>query len=523
VLIYVSADRLEAFNRDEFVKCYVDAGHKLKVTLLSSRIKWLQSSLRDLSANASSSPIFFYYYTTTIYMNETRKALRAIDESGLPIESLRSAEWSHVVSHLEKKDALKLFSANRKVRESAPQFPSLCFQEAKIQAIRKNMGRDKAFRCVRSAMYNTETLQRILLCNVSLSPEYAKPLRLYVHLEDFNALIEESTLICFAKEGFPIELVLLYKGGQLKPNDKYDDTLRQKGLPAFMDKALLLNGDNLPEKSEMPESPRVALEVSNNPKIDLGVRTKDFIHYVVPPHLPFLNEITSCMFSLSHIQSLPEMPNVHTINSLAFWGCVHLTTLPHMPELMCICTHAFERSGLMTLQDMPKLVQIQAAAFRDCKGLKSIALKSIQIIEEYAFSGNDDLETLQLPSCINYIGNDAFADCPKLRNVVVNDVESVKLVICECSTLGPLLLGNGFVRITPYVYAHADAPYLKLNLDHTERTWRIADRFARIAEGQVIVAEDQVIDAEDQVIDAEDPFADSDSEDPFADSDSEFY
>ena len=34
VLIYVSADRLEAFNRDEFVKCYVDAGHKLKVTLL---------------------------------------------------------------------------------------------------------------------------------------------------------------------------------------------------------------------------------------------------------------------------------------------------------------------------------------------------------------------------------------------------------------------------------------------------------------------------------------------------------
>lgn len=34
VHIYVSADRLEEFNRDEFVKCYVDAGHKLNVTLL---------------------------------------------------------------------------------------------------------------------------------------------------------------------------------------------------------------------------------------------------------------------------------------------------------------------------------------------------------------------------------------------------------------------------------------------------------------------------------------------------------
>ena len=32
--IYVSSDRLEEFNRDEFVKCYVDAGHKLNVTLL---------------------------------------------------------------------------------------------------------------------------------------------------------------------------------------------------------------------------------------------------------------------------------------------------------------------------------------------------------------------------------------------------------------------------------------------------------------------------------------------------------
>ena len=433
---------------------------------------------------------FFISFKQTIYMNETRKALRAIDESRPPIESLGSDAWSHVVSHLEKKDALNLFSANRIVRESAPQFPSNCLREAKLQAIRKNMGRDEAFRCVRSAMYNTETLQRILLCNISLSPEYAEPLRLYVHLEDFNALIEESTLICFVKQEFPIELVLLYK----KPRqdfDKYDETLREKGLPAFTDKALLLNGVQLSASLGDTQSPRVALELSNESRLDLNNYRKDCIHYVVPPHLPVLKEITPCMFSFSHIQSLPEMPNVRTIDSMAFWGCSHLTTLPHMPELRCICTHAFEHSGLMTLQGMPKLVQIQTSAFSLCRGLKSIALKSIQIIDRHAFSYNTNLETLQLPSCIKYIGPDAFIGCGKLRNVVVNDVKAVKLLICECDKIGSFLLSNGLVLISTKTYAHADTQYLKSNPEYfiLSQYFQFARGDPRFVEGNALLSD----------------------------------
>ena len=412
-------------------------------------------------------------------MNETRRALRASEESA-PIQSLGPDNWSNVASYLKKKDALNLFSANRIVRESAPQFPSNCFEKSRIRAIRKNMSRDEAFRCVRSAMYNTETLQRILLCNISLSREYAEPLRLYVHLDDVGALVEESTLICFAKEGFPIELVLLYKAGQ--NYDEYDDTLRENGLPAFMDKALLLNGDGLTaharEYAQNPQGPRVALEVSNEPRLDLGNHRKDFIHYVVPPHLPFLREITPCMFSFSHIQSLPEMPNVRTIDSMAFWGCVHLTTLPHMPELMCIGAYAFEQSGLTTLQGMPKLLQIKEQAFQDCRGLKSIELKSVQIIENRAFNGNTDLETLQLPSCIKYIGHYAFRGCENLRNVVVNDVQDVKWLICQCERLHEFLLGNGLVRIGTYMFAHADTPLI---LDPPQHMFSVLRRFGRIA------------------------------------------
>tara|TARA_B100000524_G_scaffold68893_1_gene31762 strand:- start:533 stop:790 length:258 start_codon:yes stop_codon:yes gene_type:complete len=69
-----------------------------------------------------------------------------------------------------------------------------------------------------------------------------------------------------------------------------------------------------------------------------------------------------------------------------------------------------------------------------------VALESIEVIDDEAFMDNRELETLKLPSCIKYIGRDAFAECPYLKNVAVEGVETVKMMFCKCEHLRELLI-----------------------------------------------------------------------------------
>ena len=169
-------------------------------------------------------------------------------------------------------------------------------------------------------------------------------------------------------------------------------------------------------------------------------------------HFLYQQDLPPCSFKGDKYRLLnfPHMPKLCVIGAEVCSGCENLTDLPNMPELMSIDHSAFENSGLTTLSDMPKLLTINDAAFRDCK-LKSVALKSIQVIGDEAFKGNQELETLQLPPCIKYIGTDAFADCPKLTKVVVEGVETVKMLICKCERLRELLIGKAGLK-HPLVY-----------------------------------------------------------------------
>tara|TARA_Y100000992_G_scaffold41422_1_gene23353 strand:+ start:493 stop:777 length:285 start_codon:yes stop_codon:yes gene_type:complete len=89
---------------------------------------------------------------------------------------------------------------------------------------------------------------------------------------------------------------------------------------------------------------------------------------------------------------------------------------------------------------MPKLLAINTSAFKQNhidredredrenreneSNLNWVELESIEVIGVEAFRGNLELETLRLPSCIKYIGKDAFADCDNLTDVVVEGVDS---------------------------------------------------------------------------------------------------
>ena len=64
---------------------------------------------------------------------------------------------------------------------------------------------------------------------------------------------------------------------------------------------------------------------------------------------------------------------------------------------------------------------IKKDAFKECPNLKTVYIKSygIERIEEGAFWGNKNLETVILDNNVNYIGKAAFAECPNLTKVII--------------------------------------------------------------------------------------------------------
>lgn len=90
-------------------------------------------------------------------------------------------------------------------------------------------------------------------------------------------------------------------------------------------------------------------------------------------------------------------------------------------------------------------------------------LQGVSIIEERAFAGYINLEIVTIASSVTYIGNEAFADCQKLREVSyggrinelyfgtnvfkscnTNEIEGCAIVLDESgnSKVGDLLWGN---------------------------------------------------------------------------------
>jgi TPR repeat protein/predicted phosphodiesterase len=59
------------------------------------------------------------------------------------------------------------------------------------------------------------------------------------------------------------------------------------------------------------------------------------------------------------------------------------------------------------------------SAFDDCSNLENVDLNLVQKIEDWAFHGCDNLETITIPSHVKEIGKYAFGSCDSLRKIIV--------------------------------------------------------------------------------------------------------
>lgn len=158
-------------------------------------------------------------------------------------------------------------------------------------------------------------------------------------------------------------------------------------------------------------------------------------------HIPAsVEQIGNRAFAYTQIKALPEMPGVKRIGGEAFYGCKNLKKLTIPETVEYIGGRAFygcsniwsltynainaECGSFMESNASLEKIVIGDKVRRLPRGIFSgkefteVALPScLERIDDYAFSGCENLTTINLSDSIRYIGDNAFYGCSSLKNI----------------------------------------------------------------------------------------------------------
>ena len=112
---------------------------------------------------------------------------------------------------------------------------------------------------------------------------------------------------------------------------------------------------------------------------------------------------------------------VTSIESQAFEGCSSLTSIEIPSGVTSIGSQAFEGCSSLTNIEIPSgVTSIGAYAFINCSGLTNIEIpSSVTSIGENAFNSCSGLTNIEIPSSVTNIGSRAFSGCSVLASINV--------------------------------------------------------------------------------------------------------
>ena len=150
-------------------------------------------------------------------------------------------------------------------------------------------------------------------------------------------------------------------------------------------------------------------------------------------------------YAFAGLTALEEVVIPHTVEAIeygAFYGCSKLTTLSYMDE----------NGNIQQSVGLRNVKLINMGAFQNCNLRGELVLDNARAIGDYAFAGNKNLTSVEIPKTLQSIGGYAFLDNVKLQTVTVN-AELVKYgpyVFAGCKNLRTMstIDGEGEVSAT---------------------------------------------------------------------------
>ena len=103
-------------------------------------------------------------------------------------------------------------------------------------------------------------------------------------------------------------------------------------------------------------------------------------------------------------------------------------------------------------------------AFSDNDTIKSVQIPSgVTSIGDYAFADCDSLQSIEIPSGVTSIGDRAFMDCESLTSVTFAEGSQLESIggwaFYNCGSLGSITIPSGVTTIGAYAFSYCDSPY----------------------------------------------------------------
>ena len=125
----------------------------------------------------------------------------------------------------------------------------------------------------------------------------------------------------------------------------------------------------------------------------------------------------SAFSSCSELSSVDLPDNLVSIGRYAFSRCFSLESIEFPDTLTTIDFCAFQDAGLTSITIPGSVTTIGKNAFEKCVGLKTVKLnEGIEIINDSAFIGCEELTNISIPVSVETIGVGAFAYCTGLTS-----------------------------------------------------------------------------------------------------------
>lgn len=182
---------------------------------------------------------------------------------------------------------------------------------------------------------------------------------------------------------------------------------------------------------------------------------------------------------ITSIESINFNNEVMHVGASAFSGCVNLKLVYGTSALESIGRHAFSFCPVLhSLDDTRNVKQMGQSAFSGCTTLYGMDLSALNEIPSFAFNGarafnkvkfsdnltrimanafkGTSLESLELPQSVNYIMNEAFANCAKLKTAILpHRLKNFGDGLFKgCIRLRYVYLGNALMRIPPKAFSN---------------------------------------------------------------------